>query len=150
MTNPTTPAKVFLSYSQEDEAFRKKLEQHLAILIRQGIISTWHDRKLVPGQEWAGEISENLESANIILLLVSSAFMASDYCYDIELKRALERHKDGDAIVIPVILRPVDWEGASFGMLQGLPQNGKPVAKWADQDEAFEDIVRGIRKVLEK
>jgi hypothetical protein len=91
----------------------------------------------------------HLESANIILLLVSSDFLASDYCYDIELKRALERHERNQARVIPVILRSVDWHDSTFGKLSALPKDGKAITSWQDEDEAFTDVVKGLRRVID-
>ena len=99
------PIEVFISYSHKDEALREKLGTHLSLLKRQGVIDEWHDRRIGAGQEWAGAIDEHLNSAAVILLLVSADFVASDYCYDLEMTRALERHDAGDARVIPVILR---------------------------------------------
>lgn len=141
---------VFYSYSHEDETLRKKLETHLKLLQRQGLISTWHDRKISAGEEWKGKIDENLQAANIILLMVSAAFIASDYCYDLEMKRALERHHSQMARVIPVILRDVDWKSAPFGILQALPKDGKPVMLWQNRDSAWKDVAAGIRKVVEE
>src|SRR6185436_6857605 len=97
---------------------------------RTGEIEGWQDRKITAGEEWAREIDENLESAQIVLLLISAAFLSSDYCYGIEMKRALEKHDSGKARVIPIILRPVDWSGAPFAKLQALPKDAKPVTKW--------------------
>jgi TIR domain len=143
------PIEVFISYSHKDEALRDKLGTHLSLLKRQGIIDEWHDRRIGAGQEWAGVIDERLNSAAVILLLVSPDFLASDYCYDLEMKRALERHGAGDARVIPVILRHADLEGAPFAKLQALPKDAKPVKSWSDEDEAFADVARGIRKAVE-
>jgi hypothetical protein len=141
------PLTLFYSYSHQDEALRERLEVHLKLLKRQGILNDWHDRNISAGTEWAGQISSHLEAADIILLLVSADFLASDYCWDIEMKRALERHEARQARVIPVVLRPADWHTAPFGKLQGLPKDARPVTQWADQDEAFTDIARGIRQV---
>jgi hypothetical protein len=146
---PTT-AQVFYSYSHEDEKLRAKLETHLKILERQGLISGWHDRKIGAGEEWKGAIDKNLEEAQIILLLVSTSFIASDYCWDIEMKRAIERHDRGEARVIPVILRPCDWHGAPFAKLQALPQDGKPVDEWRTLNAGFKNIAEGIRREIEK
>jgi hypothetical protein len=118
------------------------------MLERQGVLSSWHDRQIAPGSNWAGQIDQQLEQAQIILLLVSSDFLASNYCYDIELGRALERHEAGEAVVVPVILRSVDWQGAPFRRLQALPKNGEPVTAWGDRDAAFTDVARGIRRVV--
>lgn len=142
--------EVFYSYSHRDEKFRDELEKSLTMLKRDGIITGWHDRKIGGGEEWAGAIDEHINSARIILLLISADFLASDYCYDIEVKRAMERHEAGEALVIPVILRPVDWSSAPFGKLQGFPKDAKPITKWSNRDEAFKDVALGIRKVAEK
>ena len=145
----TKPVKLFYSYSHKDEALRKKLNNHLAILEKQGLIDGWHDRKIMAGSEWEGEIDKHLKEADIVLLLVSDNFIASNYCYDIEVKLAVERHNRGDAVVIPVILKPVDWSGAPFGKLQALPTDGKPITKWTNRDDAFKDIATGIRVRLQ-
>ena len=144
------PIKLFISYAHKDEALQERLSKHLAILKRQGVINEWHDRQITAGAEWEREIDEHLNSAQIILLLVSADFLASDYCYGIEMRRALERHARGEAIVIPVILQPSDWEGAPFGKLHALPKNAKPITSWPNRDEAFADVARGIRKVVEQ
>jgi TIR domain len=146
----TRAVEIFFSYSHKDEELRDELSKHLAILKRQGVITAWHDRMIGGGNEWAHEIDEHLNSADIILLLVSSDFLASDYCYDIEVKRAMERHNEGDARVIPVVLRPVDWKGAPFDKLQSLPKDAKPVTAWPSRDEAFLNVVHGIRAAAEE
>jgi len=142
--------ELFLSYSHRDESLRDELAKHLKLLERQQVISAWHDRDISAGTEWASQINEHLETAKVILLLISSDFLASDYCYDIELARAMERHELGEARVIPIILRPVDWAGASFGKLQALPNNAKPITTWDNQDLAFENVVKGIRLICEE
>ncbi|HMB06559.1 MAG TPA: toll/interleukin-1 receptor domain-containing protein, partial [Isosphaeraceae bacterium] len=144
---PAAPVPLFFSYSKQDKALRDKLETHLSLLQTQGVISGWHDRRIEAGTEWDGAISRHLEEAGIILLLVSADFLATRYCRDVEIKRAMERHEAGTARVIPVILRPVDaWHTAPFGKLQALPEKGKAVTTWKNRDEAFADIARGIRE----
>ena len=145
----TAALEIFYSYSHADEDLRSELERHLSVLQRNGLIRQWHDRKIDAGSEWAGRISEHLEKADVILLLVSSNFLASDYCWDKELKRALERHAAGSATVIPVILRPVDWHEAPFAHLQCLPADAKPITSWPNRDEAFRNVAEGIRGVVE-
>lgn len=140
--------EVFFSYCHRDEALRDELAKHLSIMRRQGIIDAWHDRQITAGSEWAGEIDTHLNSAQIILLLISADFLASDYCYDIELKRAMERHEAGTACVIPIILKPVDWHGAPFGKLQALPKNAQAITTWSNQDEAFQNVAQGLRKTV--
>ncbi|RCJ15846.1 hypothetical protein A6S26_05965 [Nostoc sp. ATCC 43529] len=146
----SNPVKVFFSYSHKDEALRDELATHLIMMKRQGVIEAWHDRQISAGTEWANAIDENLEVADIILLLVSANFLASNYCYDTEMKRAMERHETRQARVIPIILKPSDWNGAPFGKLQALPKNALPITKWQDQDEAFLNVAQGIRRVVEE
>ena len=151
---PVTPLEVFISYAHADASLRKELEKHLSLLQQRKLITSWHDRQIPAGAEWEGEIDAHLNSAQIILLLISADFLSSRYCYGIEMKRALERHHAGEARVIPIILRPVDWEQEpSLHMLQALPTNAKAVTTWPmppTYDEAFQDIAREIRKVVEE
>lgn len=137
-------AKVFFSYSHADEALRDQLERQLDILRRQGVIETWNDRRIDAGQDFGHEIDHHLEEADIILLLVSSDFLASDYCQDIELARALERNAEGTATLIPVILRECLWQRAPFGRLQATPTNGRAVTQWPDRDQALTEVARAI------
>lgn len=141
---------VFFSYSHADEGLRDQLERQLAILKRQGVIETWHDRRIGAGQEFDKAIDDHIGSDAIILLLVSPDFIASDYCYDIEMKTAMERHNAGTAVVIPVILRACDWHHAPFGNLLAAPRDGKPVTQWADRDEAFLQVAQAVRKAAER
>src|SRR5216684_589472 len=144
------PIEIFYSYSHEDEALRKELEKHLSSLHQQGFIAGWHDRMISAGTEWEQQIDSHLDTAQIILLLISASFIASKYCYSIEMKRALERHEAGEARVIPIILRPVYWRNMPFGKLQVLPTDGKPVdsSHWHNHDEAFANIVEAVHKVI--
>src|SRR5215510_12890765 len=141
--------RLFISYERSDEDLRLELNKHLSNLRRQQIISDWHDRRILPGQEWADQIDNALNEAQIILLLISVHFMASDYCYTKEMVRAIERHDAGEAIVIPIILSACDWQGAPFSKLQALPKDAKPIKNWNDRDEAWLDVVRGLRRVIE-
>ncbi|GLQ89404.1 toll/interleukin-1 receptor domain-containing protein [Dyella flagellata] len=141
---------LFFSYSHADEGLRDQLEKQLAMLKRQGIIEVWHDRRIGAGQEIDKAINQHIESDEIILLLVSPDFIASDYCYDIEMTRALDRHEAGTAIVIPVILRACDWHHAPFGKLLATPRDGKPITQWPDTDQAFLEVAQAIRKSAER
>ncbi len=143
------PVDVFISYSRKDEELKDELYVHLAPLEDQGQIKPWQDRDLEAGSEWEQEIKAQLEAADIILLLITPRFLASKYCFDQEMKRAMARHDAGTARVIPVIMKPSLWEGSAFSKLQVLPKDGKPVTTWKDQDEALLDVVRGIQKVIE-
>jgi hypothetical protein len=119
MSGLSTQVEVFYSYAHEDETFRNKLETHLSLLRRQGLISAWHDRHILPGTNWAQAIDEHLESASVILLLISADFLASDYCYGLEMQRALQRHQANEARVIPILLRPVDWNNCKLSHILG-------------------------------
>jgi hypothetical protein len=118
--------KIFFCYAHEDETLLKKLKTHLRPLQREGLIDIWCDRDISPGADWEREIIQELNTAQIILLLVSPDFMESDYCYSIEMRQAMERHERGETHVIPVILRPVYWQG-TLGKLQALPTDARPV-----------------------
>lgn len=135
-----------------DEALRNELDKHLSILKRSGFIREWHDHQIGAGREWAKEINEHLKTADIILLLVSPDFISSDFCFDVEMRQALQRHERHEAVVIPVILRPVDFEQAPFAKLQALPTGALPVtdARWNGLDFAFRDVAVGIRKVVDQ
>jgi hypothetical protein len=143
------PIDVFISYAHEDIKLLKELEAHLGQLQKSGIINGWHDGHILPGSEWRPQIIDRLNTANVILLLVSADFINSDFCYGIEMQRAIERHNAKEACVLPIILRPVDWEYAPFAKLQVLPTAGKPVSDWPTHDHAFRDIVKGIRQAIE-
>jgi len=143
---------LFFSYSHKDESLKEQLITHLSMLKRRGIINSWHDRMLVPGEEWDKKIKEELENADIILLLLSPDFINSNYCYENEVVRSVERHDNNQCITIPIMLRECDIEGAPFEKLQGLPKDFKPVLSkhWFNVDEAFKNITDGIKKSVEK
>ncbi|MDJ0719002.1 MAG: TIR domain-containing protein [Prochloraceae cyanobacterium] len=142
--------EVFFSYAHEDEKLRDELTKQLKTMIRQKLITAWYDRDITAGSEWAGQIDKHLNTAQIVLLLISPDFINSDYCYDIEMKRAMERHQAGEACVVPIILRPTDWKGTPFENLQALPKDAIPVTKQPNRDQAFLDIANEIRRVVEK
>jgi len=142
--------RLFLSYSHQDEDLRKELKKHLAALRRDGVIDFWQDRRIGPGDEFDREISNQLESVDIVLLLVSSDFLHSDYCYDIEMKRAMERHAEGSARVIPVILRPCDWQKTPLGKLNATPIDGRLVIEHASLDRGFLEVALAVRTATEE
>ena len=146
-----TPVEIFCCYAHGDQLLLNKLKAHLTPLQRQGLITIWADTNIGAGAEWESEIKKHLNSAQIILLLVSPDFMSSEYCYSIEMKRAIERHECGEARVIPVILRPVYWQQAPFGKLQALPQSAKPITDpgWHDIDRALYNVTEAIYKTVE-
>jgi hypothetical protein len=140
---------VFFSYSHRDQDLRDELETHLSSLKRQGLISAWHDKRIVAGSELDLEISRNFEQADIILLLVSAYFIDSENCYGVELERAMQKNAEGSARVIPIILRPCDWHILSFGKLLAIPKDGKPITKFSDHHEAFAEVGLAVRKAVE-
>src|SRR5437588_2028930 len=143
------PFEIFISYAHKDRKLRDELAAHLGTLRNQQVISDWFDGDIIPGNEWGPDILHHLSQAKIILLLISAHFMASSFCWDIEMKEALARHEAGLARVIPILLRPTDWQDAPFAKLQVLPSHGKPVSKWPTHDDAFEDVVKGIRRAIQ-
>lgn len=148
--NAKNTIDVFFSYSHKDEDLRNELATHLSILERDGVISGWCDHQISAGEEWADKIDERMNIANVILLLVSADFIASNYCWNVEVKRAMERHEAEEARVIPVILRPVNWKRAPFGKLKALPKDAKPVTSWSNRDEAFLNISQSIEAVVHR
>jgi serine/threonine protein kinase len=142
--------EIFFSYSHKDALLRDGLAKRLAHLKQQGLITEWHDREIEAGRDWAYEVDTHLRTAHIILLLISPDFLASDYCYRVEMTKALERHENGEAVVIPIILRPAAWMNTPLSKLQALPQSGKPVTRWSNQDEAFLEVAHGIQKVIQR
>lgn len=144
------PIKLFYCYAHEDKELREEMDRHLSTLKHLGVIRSWYDGEILPGAAWEKGITDQLNTADLILLLITSYFLSSDYCYSTEMVRALERHKAGEATVIPILLRPVDWEGSPFSILQILPSNAQPVTRWTNRDDAFEDIARGIRRTISK
>ena len=145
----TQPIEVFFSYSHADAKFTLELVKHLSLLQRQGVITNWYDRQIIPGDELNDVITHRLETACVILFLVSADFLASNYCYDIEVKLAMKRHEAGQARVIPVILRPALWTTAPFAKLTALPRDAKPVIKWRPRDDAYKNITEGIAAAVD-
>lgn len=143
-------ANLFISYSHKDKEHKEQLDTHLSLLKRNKIIDTWSDRCITAGEEWEKEIDKNLEDADIIIFLISPDFIASDYCYDIELTRAIDKHNNQEAVTIPVIIRHCDWKTAPFGKLQALPESVKPVSSWNDIDEAWLNVISGLKDTIKK
>jgi internalin A len=141
---------MFISYSHKDEALKEKLVSHLGSLKRDGTIRTWDDRMITGGKEWNEEIMNFLTTSEIIVLLISADFISSDFCYSKELDIAMKRHNNKDAVVIPIFLRACDFKNLSFGRLQGFPKGDNPITSWENQDEAFTDIAKGIRKSIDE
>ena len=141
--------KIFISYAHKDEQYKEALIEHMSGLRRAGIINEWNDRKIVAGQNWGEEISSNLKSSNIILFLISASFMNSDYCMGIEVKTALDMHEKGEAQLIPIVIRAVDWTDSEISKLQGLPKDARPISSWENADEAWLDVISGLKNHIQ-
>ncbi len=149
MLDASETIEVFYLYTDQDEDLQRQLDNHLSFLRGEGLIAPWHKRLITPGMNRTEALDQHLNAASIILLLVSVDFMASGYCYGIEMQRAMERHNAGEAHIIPILLRPVEnWQDTQFGKLQVLPRNGTPVTSWFNREDAFVDIAQGIRETL--
>ena len=145
----TRKLKIFISYAHEDEAMKNDLDKHLISLKRSDKIDVWQDRMLMAGTEWDSTIKKELEEADIILLLISVDFISSQYIWDKELKTALQKHENGTARIIPVILRECDWQDMPFAKLQALPTGAEPVSRFPDKDQAYTNIAKEIARVAD-
>ena len=150
MTGDDAGAVIFVSYSHQDEELKSELDKHLTVLKRSSKVQTWNDRELIAGEEWDATIMAELAKANIILLLVSVDFNASDFIWDKELKAAMERHEAGTARGVPIILRRCDWDDLPYAKLQALPRNAIPVTEYENRDQAFTEIVQAIERLVDR
>ncbi|GHO96092.1 hypothetical protein KSF_061400 [Reticulibacter mediterranei] len=141
--------EIFYCYTHSDEPLSRELEKHLKLLQRQGFVSTWHRYQIDTDMKEAEVINRHLNTASVILLLLSVRFLASDFCFSVEIQRAVQRHEAGEARVIPILLRPVDLGDTPFEKLSMLPSEGKPITSWSNRDEAFLEVVKGIKEALE-
>ena len=143
-----SPVGIFCSYAHRDELLKNLLLTHLSPMQREGLITTWHDAEISAGEEWRDEIEHRLDTSEVILLLISPDFFASTFCYGIEMQRALARHDSGTAVVVPIILRPCDWQSFPIGRLQALPPQARPITSWPNRDKAMEAVAKGLRSAL--
>jgi CheY-like chemotaxis protein len=150
---PTPPVSLFYSYAHEDEALRDELRGHLKILERRGLLSSWHDREIKPGEDWHQKIDAQLQTSDLVLLLVSKDFIDSDYIFGNELTVAMQRHQAGLSTVVPIVVRainiePDDQEALPFLKLQALPTDMRPVTSWPNRDEAWTNVAKGLRATV--
>jgi TIR domain len=143
------PVELFYSYSHEDEEYRKKLGEHLSVLRRAGLITDWHDRTSMPDRRGRKRSTVICSRPTSFWLLVSASFIASDYCWGDEMTKALARHKDGKARVIPIILHPCGWLRTPLQALQGVPRDNKAISLWSNEHAAFDHVVSKIAKVVD-
>jgi hypothetical protein len=144
---PARPVRVFFCYATSDEGMLQKLEAQLAPLKREGLIAPWHSGKIDVGKDREREISEHLDAADLVLLLVSASFLASEQ-EDAQVTRAMALRAAGRTTVVPILLRPADWRSTRFAPLQALPRDERPVTKWANEDEALYEVAQEIRTVV--
>ena len=143
------PLKVFISYSHQDKALKERLMKHLNSLIRQKYIEIWHDGMVLPGADVNEDIFREIEECDMALLLISADYLASDYCYSVEMETFMKL-RDVGKIVVPVLLRPVDLDGTPFEDLKSLPEDRAAVSSFSDEDEAMKSVALGIRMVIGK
>ena len=140
--------KAFISYSHKDESYLERLHTHLATLRRAGDLLVWFDREILAGDPLDQKIMDQLDECALFIALVSPDFLNSNYCYEKEMQYALEKHASGKTRVVPIILEPCDWTSTPLGNLKALPKDGKPIAEWQNQNTAFLDVIKGLRRVL--
>jgi internalin A len=141
-------ARIFVSYSHKDERYREAFDSHLKVFNSARLLEVWHDRRIGPGDDWKGEIDQALERADIVVFLVSAAFLASDYCNDVEMSRAFERYAAGNCRIVPVIVRDAKWQLTRLAGFQALPKGGKPITTWANQDTAWRNVADGLEHII--
>jgi len=140
--------KLFISYAHEDELHLKQLTNRVKGLERQELIESWSDNEILPGMDWDDEIKSQLADADVIIFLISPDFIASEYIHKVELKNAVKRHNESEVIIIPVVIRPCDFSSLEIKKFQALPKGAKPISKWEDKDDAWLDVLQGIKKVI--
>jgi len=141
--------KAFISYSHRDSPFLERLHTHLATLKREGKVKAWYDRDILAGGEINAEISGQLESCELFLALVSPDFLASNYCYEQEMQKAIELHDAGKSRIISIIVEPCDWQSTPLKRFKAVPRDGKPVSEWQNHNTAFLDVVTELRRIAE-
>ena len=142
--------RLFISYAHEDESYLKDFEKHLIPLREAGLVTEWHDRKIRAGQKWNEEIQSKLESAEIFIFMLSNDFMGSEYSKKVELNIARKKQKEGKATIIPMLIRPVDWEETVFGDFQAIPTDANPVSEWKSRDAAFVNVIKHLREICKE
>lgn len=141
---------VLLCYAHEDERMASQLKKHLSSLEHNRLVALWDYGNISPGDEWKQEIDKRLGEAQIILLLISASFLASQFCYKMEMQEAIKRHERKEVRVIPVILRHVHWKEPPLDKIQALPDRAKPISGWSSQDEGFANVAEGIARVIKQ
>ena len=142
------PMKLFISYAREDEEYKDELEKRLKPYVRNQTIHSWSDRAILPGSEWDEEIKLAMASSDMILFLISSDFLASDYIHDVEIARAMEKYEKGELRIVPIVVRTSDLSQLKIKQFQALPKDAKAVSTWEDEDEAWLDVINGLKRIF--
>src|SRR5215213_277997 len=143
------PANAFISYSHADEKALERLHKHLAMLLRQGELEAWFDREILPGAKFDEEIMARLDASGMFIALLSPDYLASNYCYEKEFAHALRQAEDGKIQIVPVILEPCDWQSSPLKQYNALPKNAVPISDWTNQNNAYLNVVEGLRRLLQ-
>ena len=150
MTNPSY--KLFIMYAHEDKRIHDKLLIHFSPLINEGCLQVWSDHEIKPSSIWDDEIKQKLHEADIVLMLISADFFASEYIRKTELQIAKERHLKNEVRLIPIIVRECAWQQVTdISHLQVLPPNGIPVVKsgaWKSKDEPYHEVIKGVLSLI--
>lgn len=150
MSDTSNPVRIFISYAHEDKDYCTRLAKHFRPMERQGKVKVWTDGEIEQGDLWDDEIKKALTGAEIVLFLISSDFVFSDYIDSVEMNSARERYAKGEVIIIPVIIRHCDFSSLELSRFQAAPSGGKPISSWNDHDEAYVDVINGMKRVIER
>ncbi|HEX2093580.1 MAG TPA: toll/interleukin-1 receptor domain-containing protein [Longimicrobiaceae bacterium] len=151
MKTATSKLKIFISYAHKDEAYKDELRNRLKIIGRSCPIEYWDDRELFAGTLVDEEIFERLNAADITCLLISSDFVASDYCWTREMASALEQYERHGKLPVPIIVRRTpSWQDEKIGKHVALPKDGKPLSDWRTQDDFWADVEEGLRRLIKR
>jgi TIR domain len=149
MMESRRPIKVFYSYAHADREWQERLASHLEVFKQQKRLTEWDISAIQPGTELSKEIDHQLSTSDLILLLLSSHYLASRYCSTMEMPRAIEQHERGKARTIPILLSPVSWKQIPPGALQVLPSNRIPLTQWSKSEEALTSIAEEIGHIVD-
>jgi hypothetical protein len=142
-------SKAFISYSHIDERVLERLHVHMAVLKRDGKISSWYDKEILAGGNLDANISSTLNDSDIFLAIVSPDYLNSQYCYEKEFQEALKMQERSEIIIVPIIAEPCDWKSSPFGKMKAIPKDGKPISEWTNENNAYLNIIDELRRLLD-
>jgi hypothetical protein len=138
----------FISYCHADQQLVIQFKKSISMLEREMNIEFWYDRAMAPGDEWEKMIHNELNHADLVILVVTNDFLSSQPCYEIEMKRALERQAKGATVVVPIIFRACRWQGAPFAAFEVLPTGSLAIESWHNKDEAFASVAADLEALI--